>query len=378
MSSDLQQRVLYHSSDPVSTQSVYNQFNSVDLVISVGEGRSLVENSVRINADLRVLASGAGDTGVVTTEKRCFNPNVGGHSFFSNISVKTQNQGNIENSQNYCRMVSQDSVASLNELDMLNSSNQCELKCSTQDIATDLAQGFNPIIGTGTVVPVDSDFSIRPLICLNKMDRDLPFDKTGIITVSANLARNMDALYGPLQDSSSSYELRNIRLSYKSIPDPKLPDPVNMKVVHNVKSNMLSGTTTISVNVPAVCDSVAMNFIPVAHDSVQVFDSYKLENIKGFNEVQFQMNESTSNSLITYVLSDQTEILQRFIDAIRDTSHNQVSSDKFRANGGWGMGLKFDEPIDLSQNRFTAQIQSAVNNIYPVNVYMYFFASISM
>ena len=378
MSSDLQQRVLYHSSDPVSTQSVYNQFNSVDLVISVGQGRSLVENSVRINADLRVLATGTGATGVVTTEKRCFNPNVGGHAFFSNISVKTQNQGNIENSQNYCRMVSQDSVASLNELDMLNSSNQCELKCSTQDIATDLAQGFNPIIGTGTVVPLDSDFSIKPLICLNKMDRDLPFDKTGIITVSANLARNMDALYGELQDASSSYELRNIRLSYKSIPDPQLPDPVNMKVTHNVKSNMLSGTTTISVNVPAVCDSVAMNFIPVAHDSVQVFDSYKLENIKGFNEVQFQMNESTSNSLITYVLSDQTEILQRFIDAIRDTSHNQVSAEKFRANGGWGMGLKFDDPIDLSQNRFTAQIQSAVNNTYPVNVYMYFFASISI
>ena len=90
------------------------------------------------------------------------------------------------------------------------------------------------------------------------------------------------------------------------------------------------------------------------------------------------MNESITNSQITYVLSDYTEILQRFIDAVEDTSHNQVSIDKFRANGGWGMGLKFDDPIDLSQNRFTAQIQSAVDNIHPVNVYMYFFADLQL
>ena len=52
MSNDLQQRVLYHMSEPISSQSSYTQFNSVDLPISVGQGRSLVENSVRICADV--------------------------------------------------------------------------------------------------------------------------------------------------------------------------------------------------------------------------------------------------------------------------------------------------------------------------------------
>lgn len=375
MSNDLQQRVLYHQSEPVSVQSVYNQFNSVDFIISVGEGRSLVENSVRVNADLRVLQAA---DGTVSTARRTFDRNVGGHAFFSNMAVSTQNQGLLENSQGYCRMVAQDSIASLNEYDLLDSRNQCELKATNQQISTDYCQGFNPTLTTGTAVAVDADFSIKPLICLNKMDRDLPFDKTGVVTLSANLARNVDAIFGQLQDDATSYELRNIRVTYKSIPDPKNPAPCNMGIVQNVKSNMLSGTTTISVNAPIVAQSVAMNFIPVAHDSVNVFNSYKLENIKGFNEVQFQMNESTSNSLITYVLSDQTEILQRFIDAIRDTSHNQVSIDKFRSNGGWGMGLKFDEPTDLSNNRFTCQIQSGVDNTYPVNVYMYFFGAIAV
>jgi len=374
MASDLQQRVLYHQSEPVSVQSKYNQFNAVDFLISVGEGRSLVENSVRICADLRVLS--APDT--VSTAHRTFDRNVGGHAFFSNMSVSTQNQGLLENSQNYPRMVAQDSIASLNEYDLLDSKHQCELKATNQSISTDYCQGFTPTLGTGTAVAKDADFSIKPLMCLNKMDRDLPFSKSGLITVSANLARNIDAIFGQADDAATHYELRNIKLTFKSIPDPKIDSPVNMKVVHNVKSNILSGAATISVNVPAVCDSVAMNFIPVAHDSAQVFNSYKLENIKGFNEVQFMMNESVSNSMITYVLSDYTEILQRFIDAIEDTSHNQVSIDKFRANGGWGMGLKFDEPTDLSVNRFTAQIQSAVDNTYPVNVYMYFYASASI
>ena len=374
MSSDLQQRVLYHQSEPVSTQSQYTQFNSVDLLISVGEGRSLVENSVRICADLDILSA----AGVVSTSHRTFDRNCGGHAFFSNMSVSTQNQGLLENSQNYPRMVAQDSIASLNEMDMLDSKHQCELKATNQAISTDYSQGFNPTLTTGTAVPKSADFSIKPLICLNKADRDLPFDKTGIITISANLARDMDAVFGQAQDVNTSYQLKNLKVTFKSIPDPKSPAPINMSIVHNVKSNILSGTATISVNVPAVCKAVAMNFIPVSHDSVQVFNSYKLENLKGFNEVQFLMNDSITNSQITYVLSDYTEILQRFIDAVEDTSHNQVSIDKFRANGGWGMGLKFDDPIDLSQNRFTAQIQSAVDNIHPVNVYMYFFADLQL
>jgi len=373
MSSDLQQRALYHQTEPVSVQARYNQFNTVDLQISCGEGRSLVAGSVRINADLRVLASG-----VISTGSRTFDKNVGGHAFWDNMSVSTQQQGLLENSQNYSRMVAQDSVCSLNELDMLDSRNQCELKATNQLISTDYASGFSPTLGTGTVVPVDADFSIKPLICLNKADRDIPFSKTGVITLSANLARDMDSLYGQLQDVNTTYELRNIRCTYKSVPEDKNPDPINMTVVHNIKSNMLSGTSTFSVNVPAVCKSVAMNFIPVANDSVQVFNAYQLENIKGFEEVQFMMNESVSNSLITYVLSDQTEILQRYIDAVRDTSHNQVSIDKFRANDGWGMGLKFDEPTDLTNNRFTTQIRSGVDNIYPVNVYMYFYADIQI
>ena len=365
--------MLYHQVQPQSEKSIYNQFDQVSFLISVGEGRSLVQNSVRICGDLRVLQAGSGLTGQVSTGSRCVSRNTGASAVIDSISVQTQNQGLIENSQNYARYVEMDSVASLNELDMNDGVHACELKSCTQQAMESLAKGITPSLTTGTAVTLDPDFSIKPLICLNKMDRDLPFDKSGIVTLQVNLQRNMTALFGALQDSAASYELRNLKCTYKSIPDPKNSAPTNMGTVYNVKSNILSGTASISANVPAVCDAVAINFIESAHDSTPVYSSYKMENIQTVDEVQYLFNDST-NSLVAYQITDQQEMVERFIDAMSNSSHNQCSIDNWRANSGFGLGLNFETPVDLSTNRFTLQLSSGVTNANPTNCYLYFFA----
>ncbi len=370
---DLIQRVLYHQVQPQSIQSKYNEYNQLDFLISVGEGRSLVPGSVRICADLLVESA----TATRSTAGRTFNRNCGGHSFIDSIQVQTQNQGLLENSQNYARYVNMDANASLDNLDMLDSINACELRCVNQAVASDMCNGVVSNATTGDVVTNDADFSIKPLICLNKASRDMPMSKTGLITLQVNLARNMSALFGQAQDANTSYSLSNVRCQFKSIVEPKDPSPIEMGVVYNVKSNILSNNASISANVPAVCDSVAINFIQNQHENVPVYDTYKNERVEGLEEVQFIMNDQT-NSLVTYQLSDQTEILERFIDSLRNTSHNQVSLQKFRSNCAFGCGIKFTEPTDFSKNRFTFQINSKVNNQYPVNTFMYFFARVSV
>lgn len=370
---DLIQRVLYHQVQPQSIQSQYTEFNQVDFILSVGEGRSLVPGSVRILADL--LVEEGGDTR--STGNRTYNRNCGGHSFCDSFQVQTQNQGLIENSQNYARMVNMDANASLSNLDMLDSRNACELRAVTEAEATSMCEGIPHTASAAIRGYSDADFSIKPLICLNKADRDIPMSKTGIITVQMNLARNQSALFGPLQDVNTKYYLSNLRCSFRSIVEPVNPAPVNMGVVYNVKSNILSNTASISVNVPAVCESVAVNFIQNQHENVSVFDTYKCEDVEGLEEIQFILNEQ-SNSLVTYQLTDRTEILERFIDAIENTSHNQVSLQKFRSNCSFGCGIKFTQPVDLSKNRITLQITSKVNNDYPVNTFMYFFANASI
>ena len=375
MNSDLQQRVLYHQVTPQSEKTTYTQFDQCSFLLSVGTGRSLLPQSVRVLGDIR-LNRGADKFG---NGGQCWDKNIGAGSFIDSISVQTQNQGLLENIQNYARYVAMDSCATLNELDMLNSINMCELKVVNELQSLTLAKGIAPSLTTGTPVVRDPDFSVKPLCCVNKMSRDLPFDKSGIVTLQLNLQRDMTAVFGSAQDSNTTYEIRNLRVTYKSIADPKDPSPTEMGVVYNIKSNILSGTASISANVPAVCDSVAISFIQDQHDSVPVYNSYKLENVQGLEEVQYLFNDST-NSLIAYVIRDQTEMVERFLDAISNSSHNQVSQQKWRSNGGFALGLNFEEPVDLSTNRFTMQLGSAATNLnqYPINCYMYFMARASV
>jgi len=373
MNNDLVQRVLYHSVQPQSVQASYTEYNSCDFLINVGEGRSLLPGTIRITGELLVEEA----LNTVSSGKRTFTPNCGAHAFCSSISVQSANQGLLENLQNYPRYVNMDATASLDSLDMLDSRNQCELRATLQKTAEDYCLGITPALTTGTPVTQNVDFSFKPLICLNKADRDMPSARTGTITLQLNLARNMNALFGESQDAQTTYKLVNLKCHYKSIVDSKDPSPINMGVVYNVKSNILSTTASISANVPAVCESVALSFIQNQHESVPMYDSHKLENLENLAEVQYIFNDQT-NSLITYNITDETELLERAVDAMRNTSHNQVSLDKFRANQAFILGLNFEDPIDLSKNRFTCQIQSGVNNTRPVNVFMYFFARASI
>tara|TARA_R110002167_G_scaffold150649_2_gene344419 strand:+ start:1431 stop:2555 length:1125 start_codon:yes stop_codon:yes gene_type:complete len=373
--SDLQQDVLYHQVEPQSTQSSYNQFNQVDFLISVGEGRSLVKNSVRICGDVRVLAALPANR---TTGGRLFNRNCGAHAFMDSISVSASNIGLLENLTNYPRWVAMDAVASLDEYDMLNASNQCELRGVNNAVMGDYANGITQTITTGTAIIEDADFSIKPMVCLNRMTGDdLPFAKTGIITMNCNLARNMDALFGALQDATSVYQLINLKCTYRSVVTPKTPSQTNMRVEYNVKSNILSGTASLSANIPAVCEGVTMSFIQTQHDSVPVFDSYRLEQLQQLSSMAYIMNDKT-NSLITYNLTDTTEILERAVSSMYNSGRNQVSIDKYRANNSFIAGLDFDGGVDLSQNRFTFQVVSGVNNTNPVNVFSYFHSAVTV
>lgn len=371
--SDLQQRVLYHSVQPQSVQNVYTQNNQVDFLISVGEGRSLVPNSVRVLADLRVL-SDATDSTSRSASGRTIDPNLGGHALLDAVAVNMSSVGMVENIQHYARYVATDAVASLNELDMLNSSNQAELRAVNELCSTVYCQGIAPTITTGTAQTLDADFSLKPLCCLNKMNTDvngLAMAKSGMVRLQLTLARNADAIYGPLADVNTGYELRDLRCTFKSVADNKAEDVVTMGLVNSFKSNVLSGSATISTNADAMADSVSMNFIQNQHESVPVYNSYKLENIQGLEQVEYIFNSQT-NSLITFPITDRTEMLERFIDSMQNTSHNQVSIDKYRSNGSFCLGLPFDEPIDLRSNRFTLQLTSTVNQDFPVNCFMYF------
>jgi len=368
MSDDLRQEVLYHQVEPQATQDTYTEFDNVDIVINVGEGRSLLKNSVRVLADLAILADGTNPSAVNCGFDRC----AGAHAFIDSVQVSTLSGGLVESIQNYNRWVAMAAHASYDRLDLLNSDLMCELR-GHLDIWPNLCgQQINTTAGAGSTQKAqDVDFSLKPVCALNRMSgSDLPASKTGAITLTCNLARNRVALMGSGQTAASIYQLKNLRCTYRSVPDDGSKSETGMRTVFNIKSNILSGSASVSANVPAMCSSVVASFCDTRHENSIVDNALALEEPQALTEVQYLFNDQT-NSLITYSLTDRTEMLERFIDAMGVAGHNQVAKDVFKANQGFGLGLDFDGLVDLSKNRFTMQLQTGANNV-PSNVYLYF------
>ena len=365
MSDDLRQTVLYHQVEPQATQDTYTEFDNVDFVINPGEGRRLLKNSVRILGDLRVYSTGT----TRTTAQIGFDRIAGAHAFIDSMQVSSQNQGLMESVTNYGRYVSMAGAASYDRLDMINSNLICELRGHLDQFSNLVSRG----IETYAAAPerTDIDFSIKPVCCINRMSGDdLPSSKTGAITLTINLQRNRVVLMGNNQVADSSYELRNLRVTYQTVADDGSASQTGMRTIYNIKSNILSGAASVSANVPAMCSSVVMSFVQTAKENALKDNSLALEEPQALTEVQYLFNDQT-NSLVTYVIDDRTEMLERFIDAMGVEGHNQVSKDVFKANQGFALGLDFDGLVDLSKNRFTVQLQTGANNS-PSNVYMYF------
>jgi len=376
--SDLSPSLRFHQVQPQSIKTSYGEFDNVDFLIACGPNRSVVQNSVRIVGDLKVTSA----AGVRSLGGRLFDPKIGAHAFIESLQVNTSNQGMLENiGQSYARYVGMAGAASLADNDYCNAKHICELKGSNEKVMVQYANGIAPTLTTATPIIADADWSIKPSCCLNKTSGgNVPFNATGTITLTINLARQMSALYGELQDAASGYELSNLRCTFNSVPDSKTPQKVSMRTIHAVKSNILSGSATVSANVNAVCDAVSISFLKQSNENQPQKNNYALEHIKEFNQVQYLMNDQT-NSLVTYRIEDQTEVLDRFISSMYNSGHNQVGLSKFRGNNGWAMGLDFEGPMDLSSNTFTMELESGVGSgaaNEPYAVFFYFHSSISL
>jgi len=364
--------IVYHTADVEATQDFYVEYNNVDFILAVGPGRSLVQNSVRLIGDVRILdTAGAIPDDDVSLG---FNHRIGTHAMIESCQTTFSGlQGGIkENIQNYARWVYMSSTATLADTDYNTASLQCELRAPNQKISERYAEGN---LTRGSVpIQTDLDFSLRPLCILNRMEGDhLPFEKSGDIRLTFNLARNIAALEGVDAGNQAQYQLRNLRLSYNSVPTVGTwsDTATSMRSVYNIKSTLLSGSANISAQVPAVCDAVSCSFQRQSDENVNVVSNLKCNILPNIRNLQFQFNNSTSQ-YITYEMNDNNEMLHRYLDSFSHTGYNQVYLANFRDNQSFGVGLEFNGFIDLSQQTFGIQVSSDITNTDPYNMYNYF------
>jgi len=368
--------LIYHVAEAVQKKDQYVEFDSLDFDLNVGEGRSLVKNSVRLLGDLDVL-----DNGGANTANIYFDPVTGAHAFIDSCQiafVDGPNAGLKENIQNYARYVAMSEMATKCPEDALNASSVCELKGFDHQTSKLFANG-RTTRNSGAKISANQDFSLKPVCALNKMSGgNLSYDKSGQIRLTLNLAQNRSALMGSdLNNAQDSYALINPRVTYQSIlTEPKQQDTI-MRTIYNVKNTIQSNFASVSARVPAVCDSVTISAQLQSAENTAPFSNYECNMPKGLEELQFLFNDST-NEYISYSITDLTEMLQRGINSIIDNGHNIVSGNRFADNKNFITGLAFNGYVDLSNQKFTMQIKSGADNANAYNLYMYFHSIMSL
>jgi hypothetical protein len=223
------------------------------------------------------------------------------------------------------------------------------------------------------------DFSMKLMHCLNQASGNSRLDsmKSGPIKVSITLNRNNNVFNGQDVDGNTSYVLKNLKLNYCSVPTQPSKIPTVMRVKYTYKTNIDSSFTNIHTKVPAVCSGVSLSFQPSLEEGVRQLNNTQLSQLPNVEELIFSFSDAT-NSLISYSIKDDEEVLDRYIESMGDGEDNSVNRNNVISNKVFGVGLSFRDRIDLSNQRFSTQITSAIQSSNPVVAYLYFHSSMSM
>lgn len=149
-------QLVYSQVEPEAKKSSYEEFDNLDFVINVGEGKALVKNSVRLLGTLRLNSTGATQA---TADIRC-NHHIGIHAVVDSTQVTFESgpkMGIIENLQNYGRLVRIQATGTEDHNDYCNASNLMELRAPSANLAERVQLAGATIQATGANQTTDRD-----------------------------------------------------------------------------------------------------------------------------------------------------------------------------------------------------------------------------
>jgi hypothetical protein len=347
------------------------------------EGRKLLGNSVRLVGELEVFDNGVR---LDNTKKLYYDESIGLHGAIESVQTTFQTLGNVENLTSYPRIVGMIEDGTTNAIDMMNSENVCEGKCSFKQISLLQMVGEFPDVSNNKTTDFvkNMSFSLKPLFVLNSTlpaspggDTSVSYQKTGAVRVVFTLARKDNFLNGYDNDTQVTYKLKNLRLEFVSVPEDGKKNQTLHRVKYHIKQSILSSTTNISSKVPAVVQGVSASFVRQANENAASENSYRREEFPLLDSLQFLFNNAT-NEFIQYKLDDRNEVLMRYIKSLQDTGHNRMSLKNVKGNHSYGVGLSFQGDVDLRNQLFNIVLNSSDNTISnnPFNIHLYFHSAI--
>jgi len=384
----------YHRILPANAKNSYQEFDVIDFDLSF-PNRAMVLGSVRLEGEVEVVADNtitlnattattiqdaAGAAIAANALKVKLDGEVGAHAFIEVASTRVSGAV-AESLGDYGRYVKMSAAAMTTVHDNNNSSNVCELKAPRSEITNNILKGelvaTDPALTTG-ILRNNPDFSIKPRICLNGGSGAVPHARVGDVRVSFNLARNNSALYGLNMGNAVTYNLKDLRLVYASVPDDGSHNEksVIMRKL-NVKQSINSSLSNINVRVPAVCSAVSCSFNVQSQENTPKYNNQTLHPVPNLTSTQFLFNNS-SNSLVSYRIRSNAELIDRAIGSFVDADANSLSTARLANGDGMIIGLNFDDLVDLSRNAFSLELESSVSNLVPLVIYMYFHSQLEL
>ncbi len=368
-----QPNIIYHSVEPEANRSTYSQFNTVDFVINTD--RNLIANSIRVEGKLSVKSDGT--TRAVMTDRIHLNKRVGIHAIIEGARTQIGSGRIIENIKtDYPRYVHMVQSATLSPDDYYAGSQLCELKAPSTDAAVGYCCGKSDL--TNAPAFEDIDFSFKPLICVNRMTDDLQMSRVGNeMRLSFNLNRMENVLSGIGQVAATTYEISELRLTYRTKPPASVP-VVQMNSVVDVKTVLQSSNTNFSTRVPAICNSVSVSFLKNSRENALHFDNHALERPPLLDEVQFLFNDAT-NKLVQYQQTDYGEYLDGYLSSLRTQGVHSANPNLVKGNSVFGLGLPFNGEVDLSNQKISVQLKaSGISNVNQYTMFLYFHSLLSL
>ena len=382
--------IIYHSVKPsnaLSSGAGFSEYNTLDFNL-VANGRKMVAGSVRICAQVEVTT--APNTQLVAGNVVRIDPNVGAHAFFESFQCEIS-QGPkaqvLENLASYPRFVSMADAVSRNEIDVCDAALLGELRGATEENGTTNLQQVGALSEQSTArnALTTPSFSIKPMLCFNRMIGDnYSFNANGSVRISCNLARSAHALYGySCQNGTCSYSLKNVRLTYVSVPDDGKQGKMMMDTYAFIKSNMISSQANVQARVPArAVKSCSISVMAQAHESSLVENSYGLERLPQLSELNFSFQDTLTN-YITYTIDDLQDALTRGVESFPggQAHNNACNPNQQAANRGYILGTDFDgQVVDLSGQKFGVSIKSDFLNMGqdPRLLFLYFHSQIML
>mgnify|MGYP006099917457 FL=1 len=383
--------LIYHEVEPENYREKYAQNNLIDFVLNYPQ-RKLINSSVRISADVRIVSALNPASVVVKTMNAYIDPQVGAHTFFDTITTSLMKFGQIENIVNYPRYVKVKAIAQLSPLDTFAADKVAALQCPNQTIAGQVIKGV-AVRPDSLDEGATQNFSIKPDICLNSMasqgDNRLSFRKSGGIRLTVRLAQNADVFYGPdatgltpdaidtatppgVRVGQVSYSLSNVRLHFETNPDDGKDSPIVIPNIVNIKTVVSSTYANLSLSVPATCRGFVGTFIKQSEEKNPTINSLACQNIPSLAKLSYLYNNATTNAQITYQITDIQEVLNRFTEALSSSYHNMIALQNQWHETAFGIGLQFDRLMDLSRDRFNIQLTSAISSTEPYSVNLFF------